>query len=155
MLNDVTTWIEAHEVTVGVLKGAALVLVAWAGGLFAYLRRFKARPYLKIAETASFVFIENIPAEADRPRGVRASFVINLSLINASNERVVLDQFELSFQTYGFWRSHRQRLLRIAFPSRPRKRVGEGMKYMGVLVVVGGAGWHCNKLGQRISEATS
>lgn len=132
MLNDIAAWIESHQVTVGLFKGAALVLVAWIGGAFAYFRRFRAKPFLRIVETASFAFVEKVPATTDRPEGIRTSFVLNASLVNASNERVVLDQFELSYQTHSFRRSYRQRLLRIAFPSRPRKRIGEGVKYMGV-----------------------
>lgn len=132
MLSDIATWVESHPVTVGLLQATALVFIAWVSGLFAYFGRFKARPYLRIANTASFVFIERLPPTADHPTTMRASFVINASLINASNERVVLDQFELSYQAHSFWRSHRQRLLRLAFPARPRKRVGSGLKYMGV-----------------------
>lgn len=132
MLIDITGWIESHEVTVGLLKGLAVIFIAWIGGVFAYLKRFRAKPYLRLVETASFALVERIPATSERPDGVRTSFIINVSLVNASNERVVLDQFELSYRTIGYWRSYRQRLLRIAFPSRPRKQVGEGLKYMGV-----------------------
>jgi hypothetical protein len=44
----------------------------------------------------------------------------------------VLEQFYLSFETENRWRSYRQKLVRIAFPSRPRKILGTGIKYMGV-----------------------
>lgn len=132
MLPEVIDWIETHEKTVDLLKWAAVLLVAWASGAFAYLRRYRLRPRLEIAETASFVYLEH-PSEPKSPApATRASFIINASLVNSSNERVVLDHFELSFRSFHFWRSYRQRLLRLAFPSRPRKRVGEVTKYMGV-----------------------
>jgi hypothetical protein len=132
LLAEIVAWIEAHDKTVDLLKWVALLLVAWASGAFAYLRRYRLRPRLEIAETASFVYLE-YPSEPKLPGpAVRASFILNASLINSSNEKVVVDHFELSFRALGFWRSHRQRLLRLAFPSRPRKRVGEGTKYMGV-----------------------
>lgn len=132
MLNDVVTWIEAHEVTVGLLEATALFLVAWFGGLFSYFRRFRARPSVRIQDTASFVFLETVAATGEHPEGLRASFVINASLVNSSNEKIVLDQFELSYRTRSFRRSFSQRLLRLGFPSRPRKRLGESEKYMGV-----------------------
>lgn len=132
MLNDIVAWIESHEITVGLLRDAVLVLLAWLSGAFAYFRRFRDKPYLRIVETASFAFVERFPATAERPEAMRTSFVLNASLVNSSNEKVVLDHFELSYQAHSFLRSYRQRFLRIAFPSRPRKRVGEGVKYMGV-----------------------
>lgn len=132
MLPEIVDWIEAHEHTVALLKGASVVALAWVSGGFAYLRRFKRKARLEIAETASLSFVER-PNEPDGPPNLmRMSFVINASIVNASNEKIVLDHFELSFRTGSFWRSNRQRLLRLAFPSRPRKRVGEGTKYMGV-----------------------
>lgn len=132
MLNDIVTWIENHEITVGLLRDAVLVFFAWLSGAFVYFRRFRDEPHLRIVETASFVIVERVPATAERPEAMRTSFILNVSLVNSSNEKVVLDHFELSYQAHSFLRSYRQRLLRIAFPSRPRKRVGEGVKYMGV-----------------------
>jgi hypothetical protein len=132
MHSEVFAWIEAHGTTVDLLKWLALLLVAWFTGAFSFLRRYRRRPRLEISETASFVFIEQVSTPEGRPDGVRASFIVNAALINASNERVVVDRFELSFKTIGFWRSNRQRLLRLAFPTRPRKQVGTGTKHMSV-----------------------
>ena len=131
-MSDIIEWIEQHKVTVGLLQAAALLVVAWVSGLFSYLRKLTAKPKLHIAETASFVFIESLANHNGKPNSMRASFVINASLINASSEKVVLEQLFLSYRTYNIIRSYRQRLVRIAFPARPRKRLGNGIKYMGV-----------------------
>lgn len=132
MITEVTAWIEAHRTTVDLLKWVALLLLAWISGAFSFLRRYRRRARIEIAETASFVFVEHPTEPSGQPNAVRASFIISASLVNASNEKIVLDQFELSFCSVNVWRSHRQRLLRLAFPARPRKRVGRGTKYMGV-----------------------
>ncbi|ABM96697.1 hypothetical protein [Methylibium petroleiphilum] len=134
MLAEITDWIEAHEVTVDLLKAAAVVLLAWASGAFSYLRRFRRKPRLEVASTASFIYVERPSESTHPPNAMRASFVVNASLVNASNEKIVLDHFELSYRSKGFWRSHRQRLLRLGFPARPRKRVGEITKYMSVWI---------------------
>lgn len=132
MFDDLITWIEDHDTTVDLVKWITLVVLAWVSGAFQLLWRYRRRPRLEIAETASFVYLEH-PIDCDgKPNGARASFIINASLVNASNEKIVLAHFELSFRSISFWRSHRQRLLRFAFPSRPRKQVGTGTKYMGV-----------------------
>jgi hypothetical protein len=131
-MNDLVAWIEAHQTTVDLLKGVALVLVAWASGLFAYLRRFRRKPMLEIADTASFVYLEEMDEFDGQKNAVRAAFIINASVINASNEKVVVDHFLLSFRTFDVWRSHKQKIVRIGFPSRPRKRLGISTKRMGV-----------------------
>ena len=134
MFAVVADWIEDHEVTVSLVKGVAVVLLAWASGLFAYFRRYRLKPRLEIASTASFAYVELLGELKARPNAMRVSFVINASLVNASNEKIVLDHFELSFRSLSWWRSYRQRLLRLAFPSRPRKKLGEGMNYMDMWI---------------------
>ncbi|PKM08393.1 MAG: hypothetical protein CVV14_04300 [Gammaproteobacteria bacterium HGW-Gammaproteobacteria-4] len=131
-MNDLVAWIEAHQATVDLLKAAVLLLVAWVSGLFAYLRRFRKNPKLEVADTASFVYLEQMDEFDGQKNVVRAAFIINASVINASNEKVVVDHFLLSFRTFNVWRSHRQKLVRIGFPSRPRKRLGISTKQMGV-----------------------
>ncbi len=131
-MSEIIEWIELHNVTVGLLQAVVLMLIAWVAGLFSYLRKLTARPRLEIVETASFVFIEDLKDHDGKPKRVRASFIINASLINSSNEKVVLEQFLLSYRAHNIIRSFRQRLVRFAFPVRPRKRIGNGIKYMGV-----------------------
>ena len=80
----------------------------------------------------TFRFIEEIEEKDGLKNIVRASFIINVGLINRTNEKIVLDKLYLSFETNNFWRRYRQKLLRIAFPSRPRKIIGTGVKFMGV-----------------------
>ena len=131
-MDDFLTWLEAHKVTVGIIQWAILLILAWLSGLFRIIRKYTIKPKLEIVPTASVVFIENIEEQGSYRNLVRASFIINAGLINRINERIVLDKCYLSFETEKFWRRYKQKLLRIAFPARPRKVIGTGIKYMGV-----------------------
>lgn len=128
---EVFTWIESHRVTVGLTQSLALILLAWLAGAFRLLQALTRKPSVRIVDSASFVFIER-PSIQGKENALRAAYVINVSLVNSSTERIVLDQFSLSYQTGNPFRSFKQRLVRIAFPARPRKRLGSGFKMMGV-----------------------
>ena len=128
---EVFTWIESHRVTVGLTQSLALILLAWLAGAFRLLQALTRKPSIRIVDSASFVFIESASIEG-KENALRAAYVINASLVNSSTERIVLDQFSLSYQTVNPFRSFKQRLVRIAFPARPRKRLGSGFKMMGV-----------------------
>jgi hypothetical protein len=128
---EVFTWIESHRVTVGLIQSLVLILLAWLAGAFRLLQAQARRPSVQIVDSASFVLLES-PSIEGKDSALRAAYIINASLVNSSAERIVLDQFSLSYQTPNPFRSFRQRLVRIAFPVRPRKRVGSGIKMMGV-----------------------
>ena len=128
---EVFTWIESHRVTVGVVQSLVLILLAWLAGAFRLLQALTRKPSVRIVDSASFVFIER-PSIKGKDNALRAAYVINASLVNSSRERIVLDQFTLSYQTANPFRSFKQKLVRIAFPTRPRKRLGSGFKMMGV-----------------------
>lgn len=128
---EVFTWIESHRVTVGLAQSLALFLLAWLAGAFRLLQSLTRKPSIRIGDSASFVFIES-PSIEGKDNALRVAYIINSSLVNSSTERIVLDQFSLSYQTINPFRSFKQRLVRIAFPIRPRKRLGSGLKMMGV-----------------------
>jgi hypothetical protein len=129
---EALAWIEAHPVTVGLIEAAVLVGAAWFTGVFAYFRRFVRRPKLRVARTASFVYLHEYPATAEEPAFTTAAFVINASVINRSIEKVVVDHFWLAYECSDRKRSFKQKLLKIGFPDRPRKRSGSSYKFMGV-----------------------
>ena len=131
MIAQVISWIEGHRVTVGLIQAVILLLIAWFAGIFRLIVTLTRWPKVRIVETASIVFIES-PNVEGKESEIRAAFILNASIINSSREKIVLDQFLLSYQTLNPFRSHKQKLVRIAFPSRPRKRVGTGLKLMGV-----------------------
>ena len=131
MIEQVISWIEGHRVTVGLAQAVTLLLVAWFTGIFRFVITLTRRPKVRIVETASMVFIET-PNTEGKDNENRVAFILNASIINSLRERIVLDQFFLSYQTINPFRSYRQKLVRIAFPNRPQKRVGTGLKLMGV-----------------------
>lgn len=129
---NIVAWIEAHQTTTELIQAALLLLIAWITGVFAYFRRFLRRPTLRVARAASFVYLHTEEATPSTPEVTTAAFVLNASLINRSNEKVVVDYFWLSYNCDDWKRRYRQKLLRVGFPDLPRKRSGESIKYMGV-----------------------
>ena len=131
-MDKLLDWIEAHRVTVDIIQWIILLVLAYLTGLFRIIRKYTIKPKLEIIPTASVVFVENIEQHENLRNLIRASFIINAGFINRTTERIVLDKFYLTFETENYWRSYKQKLLRIAFPSRPREVLGTGIKYMGV-----------------------
>lgn len=113
------------------LQWTALILVAWIAGAFKWLRLRTKSPKLECVPTASFCFIENLEDFRGNRNVVRAAFFIHASIVNRSPSRAVIDRFRLGFACRLWYRSMRQRMLRLALPSRPRKRLGTGHKLMG------------------------
>lgn len=131
-MEPVIAWIEKHQVTVGLLQSLGLLIIAWASGVFAFLRRYSRKPIVRVIPTASFAFVEEFEVHNGAKNAARVSFVLNVAVTNRTEEKIVVDEFSLAFKTRTLLRSWRQHLLRIPFPVRPQKRVGEGRKLMGV-----------------------
>ena len=130
-MDDLLTWIETHKVTIGIIQWAVLLIIAWLSGLFRLIWKNTIKPKLEIVPTASIIFYEEIQDEI-YTNPVRASFIIYANLVNRTNEKIVLQDFYLSFESENFWRSYKQKLLSVTFPARPRKIVGTGIKFMNV-----------------------
>lgn len=132
ILHSWIEWIETHQATVGLVESALMLLLAWFSGAFAALGRFRRKARVEIVAPASFVFLDDVAEKGGVGKDVLAAFVLNVSVINATNEKVVVEQFLLSYRTANFFRSFKQRLVRIPFMEQPRKRVGGGHKYHSV-----------------------
>ena len=79
---------------------------------------------------ASFCFLENL-GDFDGHQNVnRVSFFIHASVVNRTPDKIVIDRFSLGFKTNDFRRNMRQNLLRVSYPSWPRKKLGTGFKLM-------------------------
>lgn len=131
-MNDLLQWIESHPQAVELLKWLSIALLAWLTGMFRWILIKLRPPYLEIIPQASCVFFEELGNFNGNANTCRSSFIIHASIVNRSTERIVVDRFKLGYQSFNFFISMRQKLLRIAFPSWPRKKLGEGYKYMGV-----------------------
>ncbi len=130
-MSAVLTWIENHPTTVSILQWGALIILAWVAGVFKWLRVKTTSPKLECVAPASFCFLELLGDFRGHPNSVRASFFVHASIINRSPEKVVVDRFRLGFKCRNMFRSMHQKLLRLAYPAWPRKRLGTGYKLMG------------------------
>ena len=65
-MDDILAWIENHSVTVSVIQWGILIIIAWATGLFSFIRKFTIKPKLEYIPTASLAFIEEFEEYKDQ-----------------------------------------------------------------------------------------
>jgi hypothetical protein len=121
-------WIESHEKTVDLLKWAALLLVAWAVGLFKFTRQKLRRPTATLEEVTSRCLVEELSEFQGRRDAVRASFLVEVGLLNPTSEPVVVRYFSLAVPRRKLWRCWKPELIALSLPNRPRHQMGSGEK---------------------------
>lgn len=130
-MDQIFSWIEGHPTTISIIEWTIVLLVGWFIGAFRWIKSVTKKPKLDLVSTASFAFVENIE-ELDGYRNVnRVSFFVHAAVINRTKETIVIDKFKLGYQCKNVIKSMRQSILRQAFPSWPRKRLGQSHKLMG------------------------
>lgn len=122
----VIDWIESHEKTVNLLKWVALLIVAWIAGLFRYIRQKLRQPSSTIEEATSRCLVEEFNEFQGHKNVVRASFLVEVGLLNPTPEPVVIRRFSLAIQRRRAWRRWKPELVAISLPSRPRNPMGGG-----------------------------
>jgi len=132
MLTSVVSWVELHPVTVEVALFAMAVAFAWFAGLFKLVRSYTRQSKLHLVKEASLVFLEDVVDEKEKRTCIRAAFILHAAVTNRTAEKIVVDTFGMSYRAVNRWLRFRRNLLRVAFPSRPRKSVGKGIKPLGV-----------------------
>ena len=130
LFSPVVDWIESHEKTVDLLKWIALLLVAWAVGLFKYLRQKLRQPFATIEEHTSRCLVEEFAEFQGHKNALRASFLIEVGLVNPTSEAVVIRHFSLAVRRRKFWRAWEPEMVALSLPNRPRQHMGSGMKFL-------------------------
>jgi hypothetical protein len=128
-LNDLTQWIEDHSTTVDLLKWLVLLLLAWAVGVFKYLRDLTRTPRVRLSVVLSRCLVEQQSFE-NHQDAMKAAFLLNIEVANASSEHIVVNSFELRFRTLHTFRRWSQGISAVALPNRVRHRMGAGTKIM-------------------------
>ena len=129
-LLEVPEWIESHEKTVDVLKWAALLAIAWAVGIFKYIRRKFRQPIPTFEEFTSRCLVEEFDIFEGRKDAFRASFLMEVGLTNTTSEPVVIRSFSLSVLRRKFWRPWKPALIALSLPARPRHKTGASTKLL-------------------------
>jgi len=131
-IEQITTWLELHPVTVSILEWGIIILVAWATGIFRVIRNYTRKCKVNIIDSASKCLIEKFDELDDKKNVVRASFLVDLTVTNPTNERIVIESFSLSFYDHKGWLSKSKELHPITMPNRPRQEMGSGVKFSKV-----------------------
>jgi len=124
-----TQWIEDHQATVDLLKWLALLVIAWAAGLFRYLQDLTRTPRLAVSEVVSRCLIVETPygGHADAQRCV---YLLNIEVANRSSERIVVSAFEIRHKWRRVLPMWSPRSSAVSLPNRVHHQMGGGIKLM-------------------------
>lgn len=128
-LSSLTQWIETHQATVDLLKWLALLVIAWAAGLFRYLRDFTRTPRISVSEVISRCLIVEKPYE-DHVDATRAIYLLNIEVANRSSERIVVSSFEIRHKWLRALPKWSPRSSAVSLPNRVHHKMGGGIKLM-------------------------
>jgi len=129
-LDDVLSWIEQHDKTIELLKWVGLLLVAWAAGLFRYLRTLTRKPKALVSEVTSRCLIEEIDEHEGQRDVVRAALLLEVEVCNRSSEPVVVRTMEVRIRRLKPIRRWGPWLSAVSLPNRVHHQMGSGIKLM-------------------------
>ena len=127
-ISSLIIWIENHPATTEIIKGVILLLIAWGAGVFRLLGKFTKRGQLEIIDTASICFIEEKDEFEGHKNLVRVAYLINITMRNPSNEKVVVESFALSHLSTNKFKPYPKGIHSSTLPNRPRLEMGSGIK---------------------------
>lgn len=125
-------WLEGHQVTVGVIEAAAVVIVGWASGLFRLVRQRVRRPTVAVVPEGSFAAQRTLERDDIPATGTVTAYLLNVTLINPSDTRAVLRGFHFSYRCSAWRASMKQRLRCVPLPALPsiKSSAGEMVHYV-------------------------
>lgn len=123
-------WIESHEKTVDLLKWIVVLMAAWAVGALKYLRQKFRRPIPTYEEFTSRCLIEEFDEFNGHKNAIRATFLMEIGIVNTTSEPIVVRDFLLSVNRKKFWRPWKPELIALSLPARPRHQTGSSMKIL-------------------------
>lgn len=129
-LSVIIDWIESHEKTVDVLKWLVLLFLAWVAGAFRFLRAKFRTPSATLEEATSRCLVEEFAEFQGHQNAVRATFLIEVGVLNPTPERVVVQHFSLAIPRRKLWLRWRPELVALSLPNRPRHPMGSGQKLL-------------------------
>jgi hypothetical protein len=126
-LDTVITWIEEHDKTVDLLKWVLLLVLAWATGLFRYLRNLARKPRARLSSLTSRCYVEPME-DKQHSHAVLAAFLVELEVTNLGSDPIVVRTMELRmrrlrpFLRWGPWISA------TSLPNRVQLKMDSGIK---------------------------
>ena len=128
--NTIPNWIETHAATVGVLKWIGALGLAWASGLLRLVRNLTRKPKVKISTVASRCLIEEFDEIGVYRNAVRASFLLDIDVVNGGAEEIVVRTFNLQVRRKKGLRRWGPKVSAVSLPNRVRHKMGAGTKFM-------------------------
>src|SRR3546814_11479018 len=94
-LIDLAGWIEAHATTVGLLKWVIVGLLAWALGVFRFLRAKLKRPKLEIESFTSRCIWQELGVVEGTDHNSRVGFLCAAGLTTPKKDTIFIRDFTL------------------------------------------------------------
>jgi len=124
-INDVISWIEAHGQTVDLLKWLLVGILAWALGVFGYIRTKLKRPRLEVDSFTSRYAWEEMGVIDGNDNNALVIFLIEARITNPTTDPVVVSDFSLQIKRLKRWPMWHQELSPTTLPARVRHTVGD------------------------------
>lgn len=130
ILAHLVEWIEAHDATVDLLKWAMVGLLAWALGIFRFLRAKLKAPKLEIESFTSRCIWQELGVVDGNDHNARVVFLIEARINNPTTDPIVIRDFTLQVKRLKRWLVRNHSLNPVTLPSRVRHRVGDITKLL-------------------------
>jgi len=124
VLTEVSGWIEAHPTTIDLLKWLIVGLLAWALGVFRFLRAKLKRPRLEIGSFTSRCIWQELGVVNGNDHNARVIFLIEAEIINPTTDPLVIRDFTLQVKRLKGWPVRNHPLNAVTLPSRVRHNIG-------------------------------
>jgi hypothetical protein len=145
-------WIEVHEITVDLLKWIALLVAAWAMGLFKLIKNKVRSPTIEIDSMTSRCLVLNCSDSDGAVQRHKAIFFLKIGVNNSSEKPIVVRDFCLRYAPQKFFKKWTINFLPCTLPSRPQAKVGESKKLLPTWFSGFDDGFKNLTLGNRIEE---
>lgn len=130
VFTDLATWIEAHATTVDLLKWAIVGLLAWALGVFRFLRAKLKRPKLEIESFTSRCIWQELGVVDGNDHNARVVFLVEAGITNPTTDPIVVRDFTLKVKRLKGWPVRNHPLNAVTLPSRVRHSIGDITKLL-------------------------
>lgn len=125
ILADLVEWIEAHGITVDLVKWIIVGLIAWALGAFRFLRAKLKNPKLEIESFTSRYIWQELGVVDGNEHNARVVFLIEAGINNPTTDPIVIRDFTLEVTRLKRWLVRNHALNPVTLPSRVRHNIGD------------------------------
>lgn len=126
-LDQAISWIESHKETVDLLKWSALLLLAWATGIFKLVRDQTRRPKVIVDPRTSRCLLAPGP---ERSGMALAVFLLDVGIINQSREPIVVRDLSMRFRQSAGLRPWGRWIAANSLPARVSHHFGDQTKLL-------------------------